>query len=210
MTTDLVRIAPDQRRCALYRHFDAYDVLLYVGISESPEDRTNGHARRSEWVDFAERAEMQWFDSRVLAAKAEQESIRDESPVFNRQYATGDVERRIADYLREREVEILADTLRTYEAIVREFLAGVPTESVSEATLLAHADYQCAGQGADRVFPAHVLRHLKQVLQDHKHRAEDAARAEAYATVGEFLGTQLDTIDQRQQPCGPGLSEAPF
>jgi hypothetical protein len=90
------------RRCVLYRHYDSTGVLLYVGISERPGRRTGKHAEESGWVPFAVRMDAQWFDNRATATAMEKQAIRAERPVFNRQHAVGDPERRIAAYIASR------------------------------------------------------------------------------------------------------------
>jgi predicted GIY-YIG superfamily endonuclease len=90
------------KRCALYRHFDEDDVLLYVGISDNPTRRGTQHASGSEWAKFAMRATVEWLPCRSAAEAAELEIIETEGPVYNRAGATGDVEARIAHYLEQR------------------------------------------------------------------------------------------------------------
>jgi hypothetical protein len=85
-------------RCALYRHFDVDDVLLYVGISERPGARSSGHAADSVWVQFAVREEAVWLDSREEALAAERITIQSEKPLFNRQHVNYDKQPTI-DYL---------------------------------------------------------------------------------------------------------------
>lgn len=86
------------RRCALYRHFDVDGVLLYVGISEQPGARSNGHASDSIWVQFAVREEAMWLDTREEALELERVAIQTEKPLFNRQHANYDKQPTI-DYL---------------------------------------------------------------------------------------------------------------
>lgn len=165
MTIELARPAVEQaRRCALYRHYDAGGVLLYVGISEGLMDRTIRHARTSDWARFAERAEADWHGSRELAAAAERRAIRDEVPVFNRQHAVGDVDRRIADYIEAVEARDAIDVLASYELMVKEFLNTMAPQVLAEARERAEHDFHCAGAPIDRTFPAHALRHLGDVL----------------------------------------------
>jgi len=71
------------RRCALYRHYDSADWLLYIGISELPIARGVQHARDAEWVQWAVRIEAVWFDSREEAEAAERAAIISERPIFN-------------------------------------------------------------------------------------------------------------------------------
>lgn len=74
------------KRCALYRHFDADDLLLYLGISDNPVQRGKDHARDSDWVKYAVRAEVVWYRNRAAAERAEKIGIIAERPIFNRQH----------------------------------------------------------------------------------------------------------------------------
>jgi hypothetical protein len=89
-------------RCALYRHFDELGTLLYVGITVAQAARTADHAACAEWVEFAARGSIEWHDSEAAAAVAEAHAIRSERPIFNRAYAVGNPDERIAAYLAPR------------------------------------------------------------------------------------------------------------
>jgi hypothetical protein len=71
-------------RTALYRHFDAGDRLLYVGISASPTRRHAEHGSRACWFADIARIGVEWFDNRADALDAERAAILSESPVHNR------------------------------------------------------------------------------------------------------------------------------
>lgn len=92
----------NERRCALYRHFDEFGLLLYIGITESPAVRGDSHARNSDWVKYADRIEARWYDSREDAAKAEKDAILREGPVFNVAGADVPFEDRLNEYLDQR------------------------------------------------------------------------------------------------------------
>jgi len=95
-----VNVSPDGgRRCALYRHFDAAGVLLYVGISDAPVVRGKSHAKYSNWVRFAVRMEAEWLDSREAAERAERAAIRTERPIFNVAHAVGESVERMRRYV---------------------------------------------------------------------------------------------------------------
>lgn len=68
---------------AVYRHYDAEDRLLYIGISNDVVLRTRTHAVKSIWHAFAVRAEETWYDTRELALDAERLAIIAELPLFN-------------------------------------------------------------------------------------------------------------------------------
>ena len=205
---ELVRVPADQRRCALYRHFDAQDILLYVGITESLGDRTNGgHARSSDWVQFAVRAEAEWYDSREAASRAEREAVQDEQPIYNRQYAEGDPDAKIAEYRHFRETEELKATLKTFTQAVGDFLEAVNPDDAKEARLRTERDYTCAEIPVDVAFPAFTLRHLGRIIRDRTADAEDGASADAYKAIIDFAMAKVGEIRDRRNP---DLTEPPF
>lgn len=68
----------------LYRHFDAEDKLLYVGISLSSLHRLGQHKDHSHWFNQISRVTIENFSDRKLAMDAEREAIRKEKPIHNR------------------------------------------------------------------------------------------------------------------------------
>lgn len=92
----------DQQPCALYRHFDEFGVLLYVGISHHPERRTGDHISTSAWVQYADRGSVEWLSNLSRALVAERRAIQSEKPIYNRQGSDGRTDKRIAQYLRLR------------------------------------------------------------------------------------------------------------
>ncbi len=206
MTTELVR-ATDQRRCALYRHYDENDVLLYVGITDTLADRTNnGHARTSEWVQFAVRAEAEWLDSRDEASTAERAAVKDERPIFNRQYAEWDPDRRIAAYLHHREVAELKATIAEFKHAAGQLFAALPREDYQAAEASAAHDYECADLQVDDTFHASVLRHVARLIRDRTTDARDEASADALLLVAKFVHQQIEAIRDRRE----AAMEPPF
>lgn len=72
-----------RQKTALYRHFDASDRLLYVGISLSAVQRLAQHRTGAKWFDQIARVDVQWLPSREDALAAESEAIRTERPQHN-------------------------------------------------------------------------------------------------------------------------------
>lgn len=70
-------------KTALYRHFDAADNLLYVGISLTPIYRLSSHVHRSNWSDQIVRVSIEWLEGRPEALAAEAQAIVEESPLHN-------------------------------------------------------------------------------------------------------------------------------
>lgn len=70
-------------RTALYRHFDADNQLLYVGITRVIEKRTREHLSGSSWCDRIQRVEALVYPTRAEAEIAEWMAIENESPIFN-------------------------------------------------------------------------------------------------------------------------------
>jgi predicted GIY-YIG superfamily endonuclease len=73
------------QRTALYRYFDAHDMLLYVGISINPDERWKAHLHqhRQPWTARSVRRTLEWRDSREDALAAEALAIRSERPLYN-------------------------------------------------------------------------------------------------------------------------------
>jgi DNA-binding transcriptional regulator YhcF (GntR family) len=93
----------EPERTALYRLYGAEDDLLYVGITGKPGPRWTQHAADKPWWPQVARREIEWFDSRPLAAEAEVTAIRAESPKHNGSCALDrhGLHRQIADTLRD-------------------------------------------------------------------------------------------------------------
>lgn len=73
-------------RTALYRFFSDSAVLLYVGISCSPERRWVNHAETKPWWPEVSRIDFAWHASRAEALWREVEAIRTERPLHNVQH----------------------------------------------------------------------------------------------------------------------------
>lgn len=76
----------NNKKTALYRHYDAFGTLLYVGMSYSPVSRLANHINSAEWIEYAVRMEMKWFETRKEAEKAEIAAIKTENPKYNKEY----------------------------------------------------------------------------------------------------------------------------
>lgn len=71
------------KRTALYRFWDAGNVLLYIGISENPDARFAKHEALKPWWPHVVRKAIEWYDNRELAEAAETEAIRTERSLYN-------------------------------------------------------------------------------------------------------------------------------
>lgn len=91
------------RRTALYRHYDAAGVLLYIGITGEVTTRTKSHARKAAWTQFADRCEARWYPDRESATEAERKAIEEEHPLFNGTYHTDEAKRRMVQYLMDKD-----------------------------------------------------------------------------------------------------------
>ena len=68
---------------ALYRHFDADGILLYVGIALSPIARLCEHRAGSAWYDRITTVKIVRYPTRDEAEAAELRAIREERPLHN-------------------------------------------------------------------------------------------------------------------------------
>lgn len=69
--------------CQLYRHYDAQDRLLYVGISLSAVARLTQHKSVAHWSSDIVRLTIETFPTRELALEAERAAIEAEKPLHN-------------------------------------------------------------------------------------------------------------------------------
>lgn len=81
-------------RTALYRLFDADDVLLYIGIAYDPDERWGAHRYGKSNAGMADvaRRTLEWFGDRAAAEAAEKAAIKAERPRLNGTYNYPDVE----------------------------------------------------------------------------------------------------------------------
>jgi predicted GIY-YIG superfamily endonuclease len=95
-------VPAEGRETALYRWYDAADLLLYIGIAVNLGSRTNGHANGSSWMDFAIRSTVERHPSRAAALAAEKAAIKAEQPLFNDVHnRTPEAKARLVEYLIE-------------------------------------------------------------------------------------------------------------
>ncbi len=76
-------------RTAVYRHYSAEGILLYVGVSVNPHARTSQHRRSADWFGQVSEIKLDWHKDRKSAEKAEVAAIVSESPVFNANWSGG-------------------------------------------------------------------------------------------------------------------------
>jgi hypothetical protein len=70
-------------KTALYRHFDADGLLLYVGISLHSIQRTMQHKLGARWFEQIAQIAIEWHPSREAALACEAIAIARENPAFN-------------------------------------------------------------------------------------------------------------------------------
>jgi hypothetical protein len=84
----------------LYRYFDADDVLLYVGLTVTMDQRWEEHSETSTWVTLAARGHWEFMSDWTTAEAAEINAIRAEQPLFNREHNSSPAAScRLYDYL---------------------------------------------------------------------------------------------------------------
>lgn len=67
----------------VYRHYDKFGNLLYVGCTTDPETRLSGHKSVSSWYKQIAKIEMEHFDTRQQALAEEERQIKALSPLHN-------------------------------------------------------------------------------------------------------------------------------
>ena len=79
-TTEPATCAPGAQ---LYRHFNEWGELLYVGVSLSAAVRLGGHRNTSGWFSEIAFITIEHFDTREDALIAEEIAIQKEDPIYN-------------------------------------------------------------------------------------------------------------------------------
>ncbi|MQA14998.1 MAG: hypothetical protein GEV09_12725 [Pseudonocardiaceae bacterium] len=74
-----------ERFTVVYRAYDRFNLLLYVGITGNFVVRLSSHAEGSgsEWVGYVDWIEIKRYATRAEALAAEATAILDEDPAFN-------------------------------------------------------------------------------------------------------------------------------
>lgn len=70
----------------MYRIFGEADELLYIGMTNSPGIRWNGHQLVQPWWDELRSLTVEWRDSRPEADAAEKAAVLAEQPKYNVTY----------------------------------------------------------------------------------------------------------------------------
>jgi len=70
-------------RMAVYRLYDANDVLLYVGISKSFGRRWRSHRAEKPWWPEVHHQTIDWLETREEADEAETVAVLNEKPRYN-------------------------------------------------------------------------------------------------------------------------------
>ena len=74
---------PNDEPTALYRLYDANDVLLYLGISFDPDVRWTQHQSDKHWAHQVVRRTVEWYPNRIAALAAEEAATAVEKPLHD-------------------------------------------------------------------------------------------------------------------------------
>lgn len=85
-----------EKETALYRHFDADQRLLYVGIALDPLVRSETHRDNSPWFREIASISIEWFENRTRAVWAEKAAAEAERPLYNSRHNAPTAEQRAA------------------------------------------------------------------------------------------------------------------
>lgn len=80
---------PDDEPTALYRLYDANDVLLYLGISWNPDFRWEQHQNNQSWAHLVAHRTVEWYPDRTSALGAEAAATAVEKPVYDSSWRHG-------------------------------------------------------------------------------------------------------------------------
>jgi len=125
---------------ALYRHYDAENVLLYIGVSINPIQRTDQHIYSSEWTLDVKSIEIEWHENGYLARSAEMIAIRNEHPLHNSMHSKTKTWQRNKNnaYIAKFNVDTLADyisvTDESSSKVLAYFIKSINNENLVSGT----------------------------------------------------------------------------
>lgn len=70
----------------IYKHYDIFDRLLYIGLTTSLHNRLTNHAQASLWIHRTKRIELEHCRSAEEMREGERELIERLHPLYNAQY----------------------------------------------------------------------------------------------------------------------------
>jgi predicted GIY-YIG superfamily endonuclease len=134
-------------RAAVYRHYDAQGVLLYVGCSTDPIARTKSHRSKANWFDQVARIDVEWFDSKSDALAAEREQTQALSPRYlpaspDRKRRSAEPQTVLAQYIAtqpKRPMAEWADDLGVSRPMIYDLMSGERLPSLPVAKRIADA-----------------------------------------------------------------------
>jgi predicted GIY-YIG superfamily endonuclease len=71
---------------SVYRYYDKFNILVYVGVTSQRSARNQQHNRDKPWWEFVDRQEIDHYPTRSQALAAEQALIEKFTPPFNFQH----------------------------------------------------------------------------------------------------------------------------
>ncbi len=74
---------------AVYRFFDSFGSLLYVGVTSNISTRLSQHDQAQPWWRLVASVKVEHHDNREAALDAERAAIHTERPRFNKMHAHG-------------------------------------------------------------------------------------------------------------------------
>lgn len=92
----------------LYRHYNGEGLLLYVGISLSAINRFIQHKQISGWANQVTKIEIEVFDTREDALKAETLAINNENPVYNIQKKRREYKTFIEEKIEDAKIQLIS------------------------------------------------------------------------------------------------------
>lgn len=115
----------------LYRFYDSADTLLYVGITDSPQNRFRSHRSDKYWFKYVVRSTMEHFSSRSELEAAEIVAIQTEKPKYNKAHTVASPPLTVGVNTRVDRLSGDANRFQRPDAIA----CDEPTEAETEARL---------------------------------------------------------------------------
>lgn len=128
---------------SVYRYYDQFGVLIYVGITSRGVTRNREHNRDKAWWTYVARQEVDHLPDRAAALSHERRLIEDHRPPYNVQH-NHDWRRARSDYEHARARALAAPPILERLGASR-FLPIAPVRQLSRHSILMSTDLADAG-----------------------------------------------------------------
>lgn len=130
-----------ERATSVYRYYDDFGILIYVGITRQGMGRNVQHNHKADWWGYVSSQEVEHYPNRQQAAEREKALIRRYRPPFNKQHNIGYQELREAYTAVATTPWVHADPIELYKRLGKMLPLDVVNREPRELVLGSRRDH---------------------------------------------------------------------